>query len=232
MNRLSFMAILAAVTLLGTMSSAAAGVMRNVNCDKGQSIQKALDTSTGYGGVIEVVITGFCEENISIARDVVVRGVNGARISGQVTIAAARNVEISDLTITGPGHGLVINSGTVTLRSVSLTGNGGSAIIARRNATVRVWECQISDNLTESEGGNAVALYASVAWLRQTDVVDNHGWGVNVFNRSQLEVTRGTVSRNGGPGLHVTDGSQLRIFETEVADKEAAGIVVRLNSNA
>ena len=65
MNRLSFMAILAAVTLLGTMSSAAAGVMRNVNCDKGQSIQKALDTSTGYGGVIEVVITGFCEENIT-----------------------------------------------------------------------------------------------------------------------------------------------------------------------
>ena len=56
----------------------------NVNCDEGDSLQKAIDSGAGSAARREIFVTGFCEENLLISRDrISFRGDGNTVISGR-----------------------------------------------------------------------------------------------------------------------------------------------------
>lgn len=204
MNRLCLIGILSGLAFLGAAVSARADVTHKVDCDKGQSLGQALSRSEGYAGFVQIILSGRCEESVTIPRDRLrITGEEGATIVGQVrSFGVSNNVTLEFLTITGPGNGLFASGGRVRLLDCIVVENTGIG--------VRV-----------NDGGVVV--------IRDSYIAENAGSGI-LLESAHVDVGRSTVFGNGGDGIWANYMGNVRVWETEILGNDQIGVSLNLHS--
>ena len=153
-----------------TTAAAPSGAINiiNVSCP-GDSIQTAIDSASA-GGQLEIVINGFCNENVVITRDwTTIRGgtnpatdgISGqAAFQGAVSASGTNRILLDNLTLTSgvaQGYGLYADDNAdITITSALIDGND-FGIFNRRGAFVHVenttFQNQVLSSWTMTDGG-------------------------------------------------------------------------------
>jgi hypothetical protein len=208
----------------------------NIDCDKGGSIQAAIDRQVSNTGPITIYVSGTCEEDVYIRRDDVnIIGKNLAAISGTVIVENGNRIIFQDLTITGPNDGLRIGASYVRLINASVSENAYSGLIIFRNSTVELMNTSVSENgefgafvqrsafeVNYSQmldnGADGIGLdIGSEALVRSTKISGNQRWGFSAALHSVIELSDATeVSGNSLSGAVILQDSALRIITSDV----------------
>ena len=202
--------------------------IRVVNCNEGDSLQKAIDAGAGSAKSIEIELYGTCEEDIRIYRDGVrIVGDRAATIDGDTRLYNADGITFEYLNLTGSGGGLSVVNSRARLRFVNVFDNAEHGIAVFQNGTLVCMTCRIEYN-TES----GVVLNNGMARLYRNSVVENNGGhGIMVTNNGFLELDGGDVADNGIHGVQATVSSALSINGSTVSDNDAYGVFLDLASS-
>ena len=119
---------------------------KNVNCDEGETIAHALETAKGNADLLEIFVTGTCnEQHINLRRDHVwITGQDGALINGTVRVFASMDIRFYDMAISGSGNGLTVTGNSnVSAWNLVLAGNEGTSLLVRRGSAVMLADSQV-----------------------------------------------------------------------------------------
>lgn len=177
-----------------------------VDCNRGETVAKALSQGNEHKPLV-VVVKGGCNESVNVSRnDVTLRGESGGAINGPdpevdtLTVSAA-GVTIEDLSIGGGRNGI--------------TGFGAARLIVRR-ATVQ-------------SGRNGIVYAGSSSGIIDNCTVQSNGRdGVSVESASAT-IINSTISSNARNGVLVGVGGAARIGVD--ARNGAAGNFIRQNGS-
>ena len=168
------------------------------------SITAALN-AVGQIGPITFIVTGTCNENVSLtdARSLTfVAGAGGAKIVGPqdsdtFDIVRSQNITLQNLEIAGvPG---------------STPGGGGGGVGIGEASDVYITGCNIHDN----EGGGVSVSTNSTLFLGNTNIHNNNpNDGLALFDNSTAYVSGSTIQNNGGPGGLALNGGGGGVFVT------------------
>ena len=215
---------MAAVSFLGLalIAAPASAIERFVDCDKGQSIQKQLDTApTATGDRFEISVSGICEERVQIRRGAVT--ISGdATIIGDIRVFHASDVWLFDLTVTGPYNGIVVSGGNnVRLTGVNLVGNQANGLQVRSRGTA--W---LRFGTTISENGLS-GVYVEDGSLRIDDasIINNYGNGVEAMIGNVVASRTATISGNMNHGIDANfHSSVLMRGSSNIGGNLASGV--------
>jgi hypothetical protein len=221
---------MAAISFFGIalIAAPASAIERFVDCDKGQSIQKELDTApTATGDRFEISVSGTCEERVQIRKNAVT--ISGdATIIGDIRVFQASDVWLFDLTVTGPYNGIVVaGSNSVRLTGVNLVGNqeNGLQIRSRGTAWLRFGTTIAENSLS--------GVYVEDGSLRIDDasIVNNYGNGVEAMIGNVVANRTATISGNMNHGIDANFHSSVLMRESSsVSGNLASGIRLEFDS--
>ena len=186
-------------------SGVAVLVTRPVNCDAGQTLQRAIDTSNP-GDTLSV--SGTCNENVVVREEIRRITLDG---QGSVTINSpdpsnftveirGTGITVRGFTVTGGFRGINIgNGGTAVIDSNVIEGNG-VGILLTRNASARIVNNTIRFNGT---GGINISSDSSAF--------------IGIFNPNDTLANPNTIVSNGG-ALPETVGEAAIIFDLSKPD--------------
>jgi hypothetical protein len=226
----SLVTITFATALLVASLSAVAGE-RHVDCNKGQSLQEAIDKTGSSAAPLTINVSGTCFEDITIARDrLAINGSGDAKIAGRVRIFGAR-ATLRDLTITAPSMGLSASGGRTRLLDVHFVDNDGPGLELTGNAVVLVRGGSINSNagagifsissvldvsdalITSNEGNGIEALMSQITISGETRIESNDVHGVNANLHSSLLMDGPVVvTANDASGIRIEYDSGLLTF--------------------
>jgi hypothetical protein len=198
-----------------------------VDCDAGQSVQVSLDAvKPGYTAII--FVKGTCVENINIARDdITVEGNNEATIVGTVAVYGGRRIHFRNISLTGPGLGMDVFSGDVSLNNVLITGNEGIAGIAvNQNGFIYLQDSTVSENIHHG----VLALNGGVAEIRNSALLKNMEAGLRVNGNSHAVVLDGSVISGNTSGIHAWAHSTTFIHNSAITANTDTGIWISKGS--
>ena len=219
-----FKTLLLATASLALIAPMAFAGPRTVDCDKGQSLQKAIDRGAGSAKVIEITVVGTCYEDIRIGRrGVRIYGDGLTTVDGRIRVFNSNSIEMRDLTITGPMEGLRLINSRVRLFDVDIVNNDSTGIIASDSSVVRARNVNVRGN---REG---IRLNRSHAGLVDTfvefnDAAGEYSDGILVLQNSSLETDGCSISGNGNLGIRVNWNSSVTLRGTHVESNGAYGI--------
>jgi hypothetical protein len=218
--------MLAAVLFL-ISADTLAGV-RVVDCDKGDSLQKALESGAGSAAPIEIQLLGTCYESFQFTRDqVTVMGDGNTTIVGSITIRGSDQVEFDDLTITGPGFGVSVFNGRIRLLRVNVSGNENSGVYARQRASVVLSDSWVNDN----HGDSGIFVEDSFLLVNRSEVIGNWGTGIVANLNSSVRLGDTTVHANLGDGILASTGSAVQAINAHIWENQTVGISLRSGSS-
>jgi hypothetical protein len=207
--------------------SQAGAVDRKVDCDKGQTITKALASAEGTAESLAIFVTGTCEEFVRIGRDRVrIESEDGATLIGEITIFGPSNVALRNLTITGPGNGLRVFGARMRTFNLHLLQNDDNGILADDGAVINFRDGQIADN----NGDFGVLLNNSYAQISSSIISGHRQDGVAVTKNSSLTIADSTVFGN-AVGISVSRSSSLELIGAEVSGNHVFGVLLANNSS-
>lgn len=241
MNTKQFISIIAISSCVGLFSTAAdAQRGHTVDCESGDSIQAALDKQVGHAGSISIDVTGTCEESVLIKRDdVTINGNNNATVIGTISIHGGNRIEISRLTVTGPGRGVEVLNGNANLYDLTIINNALDGIWSIRESWVGVHNSVVSgsrfgafvqgstleSNSTEFANNYFVGIQLDTganAIVRDSKIYSN-GQGINNALHSVAQLESGTEITGNGTGVWLAQDSGLRI--------DGPGVIISGNSS-
>lgn len=197
-NGVTTLCVLALIAFTGSQASAGA---KGVNCDKGDSIQTALD-SAKPGDTLNV--SGSCVENITITKDgIQLIGPAGASITAgdaaaDVVTILGRQVVVRGFTITGGRIGIRV-------------AEGGSAVIGGPDPGHKnVVEHNASNGIAIDLGGFA-RVEGNDVQNNGTDKAANGSHGITVFRNASADIFDNTITNNVRRGITVGGASAARI---------------------
>lgn len=188
--------------VVGLAVTPALAVERKIDCDKGQSIQHALDNApAAFSDTYVISISGTCTESISIRRsNITIDGNEGPTpptVEGYINILVP-NVRLQFITVTGPGHGVrITGGGNATLANVNIINNEGEGLFVRRHGFALLVRTTISGN----NGPGALVEGASLD-VTNSNIVGNLGPGIIVDGGSDVTIRGSQVAGNGDDGVH------------------------------
>jgi len=216
-----------AVGLLLVSMNTLAGV-RVVNCDKGDSLQKAIEAGAGSAAPLQIRLLGTCYESFQFTRDqVIVMGDGNTTIVGTITIRGSDQVEFDDLTITGPGAGVSVFNGRVRLLRVNVSGNENSGVNARQRASVVLSDSLVNDN----HGDPGIFVEDSFLLANRSEVIGNWGTGIVANLNSSVRLGDTTVHANHGDGILASTGSSVQAQGAHIWENQNVGISMRSGSS-
>jgi hypothetical protein len=229
MNTRIISAPLAALAGLMLVFGQAYGGETSVNCDKGDSIQKAIDTGAGSAARKVIYVTGFCEEDLLITRDnISLLGDGNTMISGQIGVRGSDGLTIRDLSITGPGDGISASVSRIFMTNVHIVGNYGDGIALRHGGAVFLYDGSISGNL----GDSGFLIENGHGQLENTEVSNNANDGIVVNVNGNLTMIGGKVDiHEQGTGITANLSSSVELEDVSVSNNET-GISVLSGSAA
>jgi len=182
------------------VTSPAFAATHHVNCDKGKTISKALETAKGSAQVFEILVSGTCVEDVTIRRDnVYIVGNPDATIEGFVRVFSSSGVSFENIAISSQGNGLLVSgNANASLRWVQIRDNGGNGLMLRRRASVFV-----RDSTIENNGGFGVFVEDSSLQTNNSQIMGNASYGIFADLGSQINLTTTEVAFNGAPGVQV-----------------------------
>jgi len=248
MKKLCISIAVAMVSCIGLFATSASAANRTVNCDEGQSIQDALEKGKGSAAPLYIDVSGSCEEVVTITRDdVTIDGGETATVTGTINVDGGRRINISAMTITGPGPGVVVAAGYLKLRNVVITGNSGTGVIAGLSAYVGVLKSTVSNN----DQGGVLAQDGSSVFVRNTSINGHEGDGIRLSqatgtvgksiisgNFNGIEALTGTVvieqnttiSGNANHGIDADFHTSVQISDSAITNNGVMGIKLELDS--
>jgi hypothetical protein len=199
-----------------------------VNCDKGQSLQKAILSGHSSAAPVEIRVFGTCQEDIELTRDnVSIIGDGNTTLVGHIRIASSDEVWLRDLTITGPGPGVTVFNGRTRFTRVNLVGNEGVGVFGRQGALIRFVDSQISVN----HGESGADLEHSFLLLGGTEVNGNWGDGITLSSNSSVRLQDSWIHMNQGTGIHARLSSVVEAITSQINENGAVGIYLRTGSS-
>lgn len=209
--------VLAGAPLAAGQSDGRTAASRVVNCDVGQSINKALRRAEPGA---TIVIRGTCRERVVITQPVTLDGGGSAVVDGRAGATRAQLPVLQEL------DGVVVIDGVTGVALLGLTVQNGvsNGIVAARGAAVMLNDVTIRDNaftgIVVADNSTAEAINSSTR--------SNGEAGFDVFTSSSL-ILRGTfvTSGNGinGGGMNGQSILELRGAQVTVADNPVFGII-------
>ncbi|MDH4073923.1 MAG: right-handed parallel beta-helix repeat-containing protein, partial [Gammaproteobacteria bacterium] len=124
----------------------------------------------------------------------------------------------SDLTITGPGDGLLIHNSRVRLFDVRLIGNEGAGVSLDQGGALWMNGGEVSAN-----AATGAQIRGSYAKFLNTQVTGNSGSGISATGRATVHLEGGAVSHNDAHGIDTTFSSALFLSGTELSKNGAVG---------
>ena len=226
---ISIITIISSLSLFATTADAQPG--RTVDCDRGDSIQAAIDKQVGHTGPIEIFINGTCNENVVISRDSIhLTSNSNAVLSGEILIDGAKRITLSSFQVTGPGNGVIGNNNSdVDLRDMVITGNQGlMGVGSNVGSYVEVYDSTISNN---QNWGLNVTNGATLG-VDHTDVINNTNINIRADANSSLYILNGsTISGSTGDGIHVILNSSAWLQDTAITGNTSTGIFVQYDGS-
>lgn len=236
MDKLDHIIATALLVSIAIFAPQAGAVTQTVDCDRGQTIQSALDKKQRSSEQLVINVSGTCEENVSITRDdVTINGGHITTIRGTVYAEGANRIFINHMTITGPGNGFVAYGGRTELSGVTITQNELDGLWAIQNSIVRMSNSTVSEN-----GLSGAFIQTSKVELSNSDFINNNSdgilldiganaisWGskftgnlrngITVRLHSVTQIRDATVvSGNSQTGAVIMEDSALRIDTSDV----------------
>jgi parallel beta-helix repeat protein len=203
-----------------------------VNCNKGESVQSALDILTGPA---TIVVKGTCNENVVIKKDdVTIKGgtfVGPDANQNTIQVLSARRVLISGATVGGANHGVRAYQGaSLTLENSLIEANAQSGVGASYGSSVTVNGCTIRANTLQG----VVVTDNSALVLTNSTVTANGQAGVLVQRSSSARIGQSitglsglnTITNNGGPGVNVSRSAYALIDGNTITGNSFNGISI------
>jgi len=190
-QRARILALFLLVTI-GAASQYAQAANVSVNCDKHDSIRKALHlvAISNSKGPSTITVSGACEENV------VIQGMD------RLTLITKNGASITD-----SSNGSLAVVDIEDSRSVRLQGftiNGGNGGVLCNTASV----CYLTGNTIQDGGGNGVGVFADSDAVLESNVIQNNGSrGSTVNDRSRMVSSNDVFQGNGAQGVAVISGS-------------------------
>jgi hypothetical protein len=149
-----------------------------VNCNKGESVQRALDNLTGPA---TIDVKGTCYEDVVIMKDDVT--IQGGTFVGPdpnhntIHVQGARRILITGATVRGARNGVFsYQGGSVTLESSSIKGNALAGIVANFGSSIIVNSCEIRENAKQG-----VVAADNAALVLSNSTITSNGRRVFVY---------------------------------------------------
>jgi parallel beta-helix repeat protein len=207
--------VIALVVTLCAIPAIAEGSRFNVNCDKGERINKLLHmiAQAGAQPPVTVNVSGTCKESVSIQ--------NFDRLTlitktGAVIIGPSKDVNAA-VTIS--------NSSFITLQGF-LIQNGMNGVLCDENSV-----CNLAGLTVEKATYEGVRFERSGGVL-SGNVFQNNGYrGLSVVNGSKVLVSGGTIQGNADAGIGVLSGSELNIEGATIQNNALDGVLALLGSS-
>jgi len=207
--------VIALALTLCAITAAAQGSRFHVNCDKGEKINKLLNTIAKAGAQAPIIInvSGTCKESVLIQ--------NFDRLTlitktGAVIIGPSKNVNAA---VT------ILNSSFVTLQGFLIQG-GVNGIACEQNST-----CNVTGLTVENATGEGVR-YGRSEGVVTGGVFQNNGFrGLNVLNGSKVVVFGGVSQGNADAGFGIVSGSELALQNVACQNNVGSGVIALLGSS-
>ena len=240
---------------IGAASQYAQAVNLSVNCDKHESIRKALHllTITSPQGPNKITVSGSCKGNLVIQSmdrlTLITR--KGASITDRsngtlavVDIEDSRSVTVQGFTINGGAQGILCNTASVCY----LTGNtiqgpaGGYGVDVLRGSraflesnVIQNWargafitgsaEVFSSNDIFQGNGGSAIAVLNRSYFESTNSSLDNNGVGIEAGG-SGVFLGGGTISGNTFDGVKVLAASEAIFSGPTITANGGVGVQV------
>ena len=223
----------------------------NVNCDEGDSLQKAIDSGAGSAARREIFVTGFCEEDLLITRDnISLLGDGNTMISGHIRVRGSDGLAIRDLSITGPGDGISASVSRIFMTNVHIVGNYGYGMALRWGGAISLRNGSIAGNLGDIgfliENGHGELINAEVSSNAYDGIVVNvngnltmiggkvdlheQGTGITANLSSSVELESVSVSNN-ETGISALNGSAAAINNSTINGNTDTGVFLSTSSS-
>ena len=140
-------------------------------------------------------------------------------VGGPSSLAIIRGCALAD----GAQNGVYVGEeGRAELIGSRVRGHRWSLMVGGPHASLRVIDCEITDNLDDG----IAAAAGAVLVVERTAVTGNAGTGVLCLEAApSSSITDSAITGNGGPGIAVRGGRGIRVARNRVA-RNAAGIIV------
>lgn len=227
MKRLRLVLCMLAAGLLLTSAITFAGA-RVVDCDRGDSLQKAIESGTGSAAPLEIRLLGTCNETFQFTRDrITISGDGNTTIVGNIRIFTSDQVQIEDLTVTGPGPGITVFNGRARFLRVNVVANEDAGVVARQGAAISIVDSHISDN----HGAVGIMLETSNLLMNNSEVIGNWGHGIAASQNSSVSVgNNSTIHANQGEGIQAKLSSAVNVANSHVWGNGTLGISISSGS--
>lgn len=207
--------LLSALLVLGVCGEqvrADQGVVKKVDCTKGQTITHALQESSD--NPIMIYVSGTCNEHVEIVRNDVTLiadppgsgTVNGPdQEINTINVRASRTV-INGLKVTGGRTGI---NGGATIRNCTVQNTGRNGISFYHGGNGTVDNCQVKENPHHGifiEGGSATVINSEISLNTGLGIVINAGGSARIGITDRSEYAGNTISNNGSNGIHIAFG--------------------------
>lgn len=175
---------------VGLASAPAQGQPSRVDCSQGESLQGALDALPQSTTQMTIEIHGFCQEQITIERKVIIRGTDPQTdgISGPAILDSTALVVVFGVN----GFGL---SGSEAVRLEHLTIKNSSSF----GVSVNVAQLGLTDVVIRDNGNIGLGAFAA-SHVFATDLTVNDNAGAGLFSRGYISCTNCTLNNNGPTG--------------------------------
>ena len=205
---------------LSTAIAAEPTMTVNVDCNRGESIAKALSLGEARKPLL-VVVRGTCNEAVSISSDdVTLRGESGGAINGPdpavttLTVSANR-VTIEDLSVSGGRNGITgLGASQLTVRGTTVQSTGRNGIVYSSGSNGTIDNCTIQSNPRDGIGvdaATATILNSTIRNNARIGILVSVGGvgriGVDIRN----EAGGNTIEQNGANGIVVSTGGYALI---------------------
>ena len=199
--------------VIGSTSQIAKAAHLNVNCDKKESIHRALTflSEINPQGPNTITVSGSCKENL------VIQSIN------RLTLIAEKGASVTDVS---DGNAPVIDiedSQSVTLQGFIF--NGGSSGVACGSASV----CYLTSNTVQGAGEGVTVYSGSHAILASNTIQNSFGRGSTIKQGSQMLSSNDIFQGNGGQGVTTIAGAYFEAANSSFLNNHV-GIEVATNS--
>ncbi len=233
-------ALIGLVILIAPTFATAQGLTLRVNCDMGQSVQRALDRLNLFNVPTTIVVTGTCNEEIVIkGDDSTLQGgiyIGSDPSRSTITVRSARRVLITGATVSGAFNGVgVIQGGSLSIDQATIRNNAKNGVVATENSTLYLTNSTVENN------GNAgvVSISSSAARVGQNisggtgpNTIRNNGTsGVAVLRSASALIDGNTIEGNSGDGVNVEGGSAT-VINNVIRGNQSKGITVNSSGHA
>jgi len=207
--------LIALVLTLCAIPATAQGSKFNVNCDKGEKINKLLNTiaKAGTQPPVTINVSGTCKESVLI------QNFNQLTLitkTGAVIIGPSKNVNAA---VTIANSSYVTLQGFLIQKGVYGVGCLGDSV------------CNLTGLTVESATYEGVRFARSEGFLIGNVFQNNGGRGLNVVNGSRVLASGGTSQGNGDAGVAAVSGSNLTLQYATIQNNAGDGVRALLGSS-